>query len=550
METTHIKAIFQAQNECSKKLTKVINRFFKENKLGAIKTFPLSIPTGWGKTRVSIRSILNTNNKSTVVLWPQADSHVNEIWASNYNWLRIIKKDVKEDKSFNLWTKIGEKEHSPQIDMQSLERKEIRKLENHSFFYVNGSFNKGEQTLENLFDNSRLSRNLIFVIDEWHTKDILKKFQKSRQKPKEFWTDYLFDKSKLSDKVRTFVLLVSATPIASTSHMDSVKDDFDDKHYEKSIKDSMKELSDLVCFDKDTAKIQEIYNAPISEAVNKLSSEKKKLKDFVFGRKWNWAKEYVGIYKKTKAKDLSPHLVYLNDQALFWRQSWTWKKWDDEKTKLSEVKDYDNVSNKQKALIEFLKKYKEDKGGGRRKFVIFCHHIGIAKALEAFLNNEKSLKVFVGTKKQNCAYYLSGEPKKKDEKFQSFIEDDDKLKENPERICYLIVTDKHSQGVSFHKSMAWLIHYELSWNPIRIIQRFGRVWRIKKTGNAKDQSLMLTRPVAFYIPYTYSSEEEQIHRLIRRWEILKRIQENSSININLLPVSYEIALGCRITPEP
>lgn len=554
-KTVQIKAILQAQKECCKKLTSVINVFFDGHKKGSVKVFPLSIPTGWGKTRVTIRSILNTSCKSTVVLWPQNTSHVNEIWASNYNWLRLIKKDTPESNVFNLWAKVGGK---PKADLQSLieseslKEKEIDKIKRHMFFYVNDTFKKKEekQKLKCLYKKPKFSSNLIFVIDEWHSKNILKEFKEKGLGQVAFWKNFLLGKGESFSELKVFILLVSATPVASTSHMDSVKGDENDEHYEESIKEAMSDFSKLVYgSDRDVARIQNIYKEPILKSVHKLELEKNKINNCTIGNKWNWAKEYVNFYKKSNAKETLSHLVYLKDQALFWQS--TVKNWNDEKSLLSKISNYNKVSCKQKALVDFLSKNKMANKNNRRKFVIFCHHIAIAKALEKYLNFQNVLKVGSGKNKTDCAYYLSGEPKKRDKKFQSFVETDlTKLKDNPERICYLIVTDKHSQGVSFHKSMAWLIHYELSWNPIRIVQRFGRVWRIKKSGNAKSESLTLTKPVAFYVPYTYSSEEEQIHRLIRRWEILKTIQDVSDTHLNLLPIDYEIALGHRITPEP
>ena len=128
----------------------------------------------------------------------------------------------------------------------------------------------------------------------------------------------------------------------------------------------------------------------------------------------------------------------------------------------------------------------------------------------------------------------------------------------------LILMDRDSQGISLHESKAWLIHYELSWNPIRIIQRFGRVWRLFLNNPDDENSLELTCPKAFCIPFSYSGEEEQLNRLSRRWKFLSEIskEENDKEEnkksvkdankplMNLTPIPYEIALGKRLTPEP
>ena len=103
----------------------------------------------------------------------------------------------------------------------------------------------------------------------------------------------------------------------------------------------------------------------------------------------------------------------------------------------------------------------------------------------------------------------------------------------------------YSQGIDLQKTNAWILHYELAWNPIRIIQRFGRVWRMNNPGKKKDE---LSHPLAFYMPFSYSSEEEQLNRLRRRWDTISKILPNN--NKLIKPIDFEIALGIRLTPEP
>lgn len=116
------------------------------------------------------------------------------------------------------------------------------------------------------------------------------------------------------------------------------------------------------------------------------------------------------------------------------------------------------------------------------------------------------------------------------------------------KIRYLIATDKDSQGIDLQNSGAWLIHYELPWNPIRVIQRFGRVWRFNQNGDGSDEE-ELTCPVAFHIPSTYSAEEEKINRLEKRWYVLSKILTEKSAK-HLRPVDFYIAMGLRVTPKP
>ena len=68
---------------------------------------------------------------------------------------------------------------------------------------------------------------------------------------------------------------------------------------------------------------------------------------------------------------------------------------------------------------------------------------------------------------------------------------------------------------------------------------------MKHPGAKKNE---LSHPVAFHMPLTYSSEEEQLSRLKRRWNTLKEIfKKNAKM---MAPIDFEIALGIRLTPEP
>lgn len=164
-----------------------------------------------------------------------------------------------------------------------------------------------------------------------------------------------------------------------------------------------------------------------------------------------------------------------------------------------------------------------------RKFLIFCVY-----------RDKVAMKLFEQIElKYGCdsVKYLNNGNRKK--ALDDFNEKKNTLK-------YLIATDKDSQGIDLQQSDAWIIHYELPWNPIRVIQRFGRVWRFKpKASNADDE---LTCPVAFFIPSTYSAEEEKINRLQRRWDTLNKLPDLSSKCP--LSISFDIALGIRVTPSP
>ncbi len=105
-------------------------------------------------------------------------------------------------------------------------------------------------------------------------------------------------------------------------------------------------------------------------------------------------------------------------------------------------------------------------------------------------------------------------------------------KDDPLRI--LIATDSLAEGFDLHKTRQHVIHYELAWSPLRMIQRFDRAWRIMESTGT------LTAPVAYHIPFPYSSDEEVLNRLHRRWEMLKE-------KTNLYFPPMDIVLGHRLS---
>ena len=224
----------------------------------------------------------------------------------------------------------------------------------------------------------------------------------------------------------------------------------------------------------------------------------------------SWSKDYLSILKSlsfASKKNLCGNTIYLEEQKNILKLG----------------------SKKFKLLCKLLKLY--NKPHKEKKFLIFCtYKKDVAEKLEIALRNVMG--------KESVAY-LNNRPRRST--LNDFNEPEGKIK-------YLIATDKDSQGIDLQNSGAWLIHYELPWNPIRVIQRFGRVWRFNQNGDGSDEK-ELTCPVAFHIPSTYSAEEEKINRLERRWDVLSKILTQKSAK-HLRPVDFDIAMGIRVTPKP
>jgi len=540
--------IIDSQESAIERISYRMRTFIKSK--NHTRVVPLIIPTGWGKTRIAVQSVKSIflerkkeKKECTVILWPQNKTHVSkEVWKRPSDWSEKFEPSASKECVLG-WNPLF-------------------KPSDEQFVYITGSSLIDDKLYKKSIDKTR--GPIFFIIDEWHSKKIVSQYIEFKEKCKLknhnkiaeiFWRKLLLqgkiDEKRLIEKKgkkrRLFVLLVSATPIASTQHMDEIRFD----SFKDDLQNVLEAFNELISVGNNRGgEFYKSYPDLIDKESKKLSKEQQKYKsqqeysniiqDVPSLEKW--AKEYVErskiLHEKEKYKiisskeDYDPQ-IYMKEQALFcglYPQKNRRQKEDPTLTKYDKITAVKHRSLKEKTLISLLK-YNEN-----QKFVVFCHHIGIAKHLEEMLNEFFHKKDF--------AYYL-----KKNEFDAIGFKQFNNSQEYKTRV--LIVTDKHSQGVSLHESAAWLVHYELSWNPIRIIQRFGRVWRLL---NGK-----ITSPIAFCMPYTYSSEEEQIRRLEKRWDVLALQKEELKLkkevngmlkHIDISPIPMKVALGIRITPSP
>ena len=538
-----------AQNDCiNRTIGGAINHLLygKNDSNKKIKTMvlPLAIPTGFGKTRIAIQGIFNTKShktkdfvKGTVILWPQKNDHHNQMWVSATNWVKKITSDTKEDRFEYIKGKKKKKIKWARLKRGKGDEDPVIYHKKKMFYVLN-------EDVVGLKKYSSLGKKLndgpvFFIIDEWHGKKLIEEFQtfKSKETNLEkraeiFWRKKLLPPGLGNKKL--FVLLVSATPIATTANMDEKKliniSENGDKKFQEYIETAYEAFQILTRIGYKSNKFNILdndYNSLIAEEVGKLKNNSKK-DDFVSFEKNEFAKQYVEYLKAMAKKHfLNKTDIYLREQKNF----------------ASDLKNY-----KLQTLLNFVNSPQNQK----KNYVVFCHYLtAVASKLEKFLKDkiENGYAFYDGS-----SYEKDSELKVSCSKAKKIFNKEvpSPIKGKPLRI--LIVTDKDSQGIDLHKSRADIIHYELSWNPIRIIQRFGRVWRIIRGA----KTTRMTKPHAYYMPYTYSSEEEQINRLRRRWEFLEKIdkdmteekQKKKRSSMRFTPISMKIALGERLTPEP
>lgn len=133
----------------------------------------------------------------------------------------------------------------------------------------------------------------------------------------------------------------------------------------------------------------------------------------------------------------------------------------------------------------------------KRKVLIFCVHQGIARGLQLALE----AAIQTGKSDISCAVHEFT-----DEHQNNFME----VGAAP---YVLIATDKLSESIDLHGDCRVLVHYELPWSPLRLLQRVGRLTRMHT-----DKSFRETEVYHIVIPG--SVEEERINRLIRRTKLL------------------------------
>jgi superfamily II DNA or RNA helicase len=127
---------------------------------------------------------------------------------------------------------------------------------------------------------------------------------------------------------------------------------------------------------------------------------------------------------------------------------------------------------KSKEIIEKIKEHlaeKPEKGEPKRKVIIFTEYRDTANFLAKILEKEFKNKIL---------YSGNLGPEKIKEINRNF---DASVKEERQENKYdiLLATDKISEGFNLNRA-GMVINYDIPWNPVRVIQRVGRINRISK----------------------------------------------------------------------
>lgn len=347
-----VKKVAEAQNQCIRRLQSYIKSFVSNGSDSITRVMSVSIPTGWGKTRIAIQSILHSaNEKATIVLWPQRKDHAEEIWQRPRDWKE---KDNSRSCSIPNWLPIDEDaerntfscfEYNGKdwIQKQTIKKTNfVKQTEQKSFFYIftRKKTKKSKEKQRNAIKNKHIQNKqspIFFIIDEWHARDFLKDYEKyctdwkdvfsdcdEVAKAESFWREKLLG---CNTKRKLFVMLLSATPLASTSRMDFLYEKASEKEIDQqnqADESAFEALTDVGNQNRDKDNpyaIYEIYPDVLEHKMDFLKNERKLAKEKIETLKkenlCNWRKDYLSILKSlsfASKKNLYGNTIYLEEQ--------------------------------------------------------------------------------------------------------------------------------------------------------------------------------------------------------------------------------------------
>ena len=488
------------------------------------KGYIVALPPGAGKTRIvlhKIKTLANNNWGATVnnmlVLGPNAK--LKRIW------LREIALAVADKRIF----------YEKDIRGKS-ERQLVKFLKDK--YKISLKF----KTYQNIKKCRNLKVPSFLVLDEWHRFNVFdhcKSFIEGRESP-----HILTKLSKGPYGNHTF--FVSATPMNPVLEQEAentvVEPKDDDKMITESRQKALYAIMGLLGNDGN----EDICNKPFAEAVRKLG-----VKWIIKDSGWQKPKIRKNDDISNRKSILSVELKYLKTASDYerngindWKSkeaSWAIglvcndfnrnsksfeliKKKNRKNKKSFGFKYVDpfiatncgNIKDSGKWLLEkhtrvrrLIERLIEDKIiekntdgkytlNKKKKCLIFCIHQGVARGLQYALS-----QVIDNPKNENIACAVH--------EFDENTENNFNDSKKPPYI--LIATDKMSESIDLHGACNTIIHYELPWSPLRLLQRMGRLTRKHRRGNFNETYV-------YHVIIPGSVEEERINRLIRRTSLL------------------------------
>jgi len=198
--------------------------------------------------------------------------------------------------------------------------------------------------------------------------------------------------------------------------------------------------------------IEDIYNLETEEIENRLNEYAEKIKNGVYPKNHK-------IYEINKFKYKERFIQDINDDINLFEEI------------LNKLSELDLVANdpKLRSLIEHLDeelKRPPLKGEPSRKIVIFSEYADTVKYMKPVLEKHFRVLTIFGTLSKSTVSELN----------KNF---DASFEKQEDKYDILLTTDKLSEGVNLNRA-GMVVNYDIPWNPVRVIQRVGRINRIGK----------------------------------------------------------------------
>jgi hypothetical protein len=529
----------------------------------------LYLPTGWGKTRAVSQALLNVARKTrnmrlTLIIFPR-NGVLMKPWRNCVAWCS------RRQSTIQVCRRSGQEfepvKPMPPVEMKRVPPEELNFVcmkENHlgDAATVNIPIRalRGNRTGWNFVLGRRKDEPrgplgtrgpVVIVIDEFHRKNLYSVYQENVDCEDGYVNlyDYFVDCLGLLGRHRKVAfLLISATPINPVNEREMLVcpaktgSDFGEEEYGNKVQEEIVRWRTVAAslnghrkaLDADKPFVRMLHKGKTAKDINSI---------------WNSAQHRLLSASRQmenvadRLRQAVPAAKWLDDYHTFAGKAYyppaDMPLYVVENLWLGGVRDLTHVSGKSygrstRKIIKGLHEAKETRAmeslklkaltrflsqsaNAERRFVVFCVYQATASMLEEELAKKGIPANWAKGNNPNVVIDVFNNP--------------------ASSLRVLIATDSLAEGFDLHKARQHVIHYELAWSPLRMIQRFGRAWRIMESTGS------LTAPVAYHIPFPYSSDEEVLNRLQRRWDIL-----NKKTNLRFPPM--EIVLGHRLSPYP
>jgi len=230
--------------------------------------------------------------------------------------------------------------------------------------------------------------------------------------------------------------------------------------FEQSIKNFLKNTNDVKEFIEKTNKyildrdlLEKIYTRDPEEIEASLEDYSKKLKDGVYPKNYK-------IYDLSKFQRKNEFLQDIDSDINLFKEILS---------KLHELKLTEGHNDaKSESLIKHLKE--EIKKDPQRKIIIFSEYVDTVTYLQKILEKEFPNEILT---------IAEGFSSRKIEEINKNFDASYPKEKQENKYKILLASDRISEGFNLNRA-GMIINYDIPWNPVRVIQRLGRINRIGK----------------------------------------------------------------------